>query len=455
MCKTWFVASRDNLANPINHALSERADCQALAMSEVELWSNSRQLPPSGRMQPNLLIVDLQSTDQAAGRLVGRLSHDNPEAAIIAIVPAENPLLVDELLSFGVDEILIRPVEENQIRRTIEGILQRMAAFDRLLGLQEKLRKEMGRCRIIAKSKPMQAIMQRLPQLANSTATVLITGETGTGKELIVRAIHYLSSRSGLPFITVDCGAMPDHLVENELFGHARGAYTDASSSSKGLIQEADGGTLFLDEVETLPLGVQAKFLRFLQERQYKPLGQSKYVSVDVRIMAATNVDLAQAVAKKIFREDLYYRLNVIPLFIPPLRERKADIPALAHAFLQRHAGDQHAAIPNEILRRWMNYDWPGNVRELENEVQQWLTGAPTDNPAEATSFAVTAHKPLDTLAEARKKALTACDRTYLQNLLSHTKGNISAAARLAGIHRKSLSTLLKKYGIQAFRFRS
>ncbi|MCI0698657.1 sigma-54 dependent transcriptional regulator [candidate division KSB1 bacterium] len=456
MCKTWIVANRDNFANPIKQALCEKADCQALTMTEVNLWVSSKRLQPPGGAQPNLLIVDLQSIDQAAWHFFEGLSHNNPEISVIVIVPAGNPLPAKELMPFGVDEILIRPVDENQMRRTIEGIWQRIAAFDRLLGLQEKLRKEMGQCQIVAKSKPMREIVQRLPQLAASSSTVFITGETGTGKELFARAIHYLGPRAGQPFITIDCGSMPDHLVENELFGHVRGAYTDANSASKGLIQEADGGTLFLDEVEALPLGVQTKFLRFLQERQYKPLGQSKYVSVNIRVAAASNTDLARAVAEKKFREDLYYRLNVVPLFIPPLRERKADIPALVRFFLQRHNRDHQSPmqIPAETLRNWMEYDWPGNVRELENKVQQWLAMAAVDNPPNVDLLSGAATRLIRPLAEARKETLAQFEQTYLRDLLTLTKGNISAAARLAGTDRKHLRGLLKKHGVYASRFR-
>jgi DNA-binding NtrC family response regulator len=285
---------------------------------------------------------------------------------------------------------------------------------------------------------------------------VLISGETGTGKELIARAIHYLGPRSGQPFITVDCGALPEHLVENELFGHARGAYTDAGAPFKGLVQEADGGTLFLDEVEALPLAVQSKLLRFLQERQYKPLGQVKYLAVDVRVVAATNLDLAKAVEKKTFREDLYYRLNVIRLRIPPLSKRKADIPALVQHFMQQYAPgtEPSPTLSEETKREWLAYHWPGNVRELENRVQEWLSVARDDFGYDPTSFSETAPKTIRTLAAVRHEALEHCERAYLQNLLSHTKGNLSAAARLAGIHRKSLSELLKRYGMDARRFR-
>jgi DNA-binding NtrC family response regulator len=449
MCQIAIIANNENFARCLGKALPEKTECKIFSLTATSLKSSRHEIVPL-----DLLIVDLEAWDQATMCLLAELNQNHPESAVIVIAPEENRHAVADLAPSGIDDIIARPINAEQQHGIIERIQQRISMFERLAAVREKLHREMRQSQIIAKSKPMREIIQRLPQLAACTSTVLINGETGTGKELFARAIHYLGARAGQPFITVDCGALPDHLVENELFGHARGAYTDANSSSKGLIQEADGGTLFLDEVEALPLVVQSKFLRFLQERQYKSLGQSKYISVNVRVVAATNIDLARAVEKKTFRGDLYYRLNVVPLFIPPLRERKADIPALVHAFLRRHTHDQKmlARIPDEILCHWMDHDWPGNVRELENKVQQWLFGAPADHTHAATAVFDSTPKSIRLFSEARKEALAKFEHAYLQNLLTHTKGNISAAARLAGTDRKHLRALLRKHGIEARR---
>ena len=450
MCCISIAAQDENLAHWLVTSLPQSADCKIYSPAAIELDSARENF-----LSPGLLIVALTATEQPPKRLLDQLSYNHPEISVIVIAPAENLGAVATMP--GVDELMTPPLNDEQQQRLIERILLRLTHCDRLQAIQEQLRRDMNRSQIVARSKPMRELMERLPQLATCASTVLITGETGTGKELIARAIHYLGPRAGQPFITVDCGAMPDHLVENELFGHARGAYTDAGASSKGLIQEADGGTLFLDEVETLPLKVQAKFLRFLQERQFKPLGQAQYVSVNVRVLAATNLDLIGAIAVKTFREDLYYRLNVVPLFIPPLRERKTDIPALAHFFLQRHGRDDRQAparIPGETLQSWVEYNWPGNVRELENKVQQWLMDPSLDDSPAVTRPAQSLLKPVCPLAEARQEALARFEHTYLQNLLALTKGNISAASRLAKTDRKHLRTLLKKHGIDAHHLR-
>jgi two-component system, NtrC family, response regulator GlrR len=451
MCPIWLVTKDESLSTPISKALRENSKCEIHTISDLELQSAQIDLS-----QPGLLILDALSLRQPVTRLLTNFNNGHSESSIIVIVPAKDKPAAGAYLPFGVDEILVRPVDHEQMRQMTERLRQHISNFDRLLVLQEKLRQEMRLGQTVAKSKIMREIIQRLPQLAASTSTVLINGETGTGKELIARALHYLGPRAPQPFITIDCGAIPEHLAENELFGHVRGAYTDAGLPSTGMIREADSGTLFLDEVEALPLPVQSKFLRFLQERQYKPLGQSKYVSVNARILAATNIDLTKAVERKLFREDLYYRLNVIPLFIPPLRERKTDIPALAHHFLQRYAWDSERLpeIPDETLKSWLAYDWPGNVRELENKVQEWLIVGQAVARPEITPSCETGPRMIRPLATVRHEALSSCDRAYLHDLLTHSRGNLSFAARMAGIDRKNLRLLLKKYGLEAERFR-
>lgn len=449
MCQIGLITENNQFARWLEHGLPEDLDCQVSCANYREYINHNHRIE-----QADVIIVDINSNWQPTNDLFCHSKRKKRGQTIIGFVSDENSRIHDNVL-YGMDEIIKHAGENLEINQIKKLLLNRIALLVRLANLQEKLRNEMRQNQIVAKSKVMQEIMQRLLQLAAAKANILISGETGTGKELIARAIHYLSSRASGPFMVVDCGAIPENLVENELFGHARGAFTDAGQSTKGLIEGAHGGTLFLDEVESLPLAVQSRFLRFLQERQFKPLGQTRYVSVDVRVVAATNTDLPQLIQKNSFRQDFYYRLNVLPLYIPPLRQRKDDIPALVRYFIQLHNGQnqEYPAIPDEILQRWLAYSWPGNVRELENTVQQWLVHH--SNP-DFTSGITDANQTtsFQTLAEVREIALTHCETAYFKQLIAHTKGNISIAARLANIDRKSLGVLLKKRGIDVKQFR-
>lgn len=307
----------------------------------------------------------------------------------------------------------------------------------------------------IGESRPFLEVVQQMQGLAGCDITVLITGETGTGKELFARAIHYHSARQGKPFIPVTCGALPEHLAENELFGHTKGAFTDASSAQKGLVGEAEGGTLFLDEVDTLSAAVQVKILRFLQEHEYRPLGCSTTTTADVRIIAATNADLWQQVQAKRFREDLYYRLNIVGLHLPPLRQRPEDIPLLAGYFL-RHYGHTYRrgvfSLSPEALYKLAAYSWPGNVRELESVMQRAVVLA-SGPVLQAHDIAISSPygqdmSPLDSFHKAKARLIEQFERTYLCNLLTVNEGNITRAARQAGKERRAFQRLLDKHGL-------
>lgn len=450
MCQLVIVAPHEMRAQRIADALCNRVPCNVSTVTA----SGLEPIRPSN-FRVDLWIIDFMTGDKSVERWLVNLGRINPNAASIGILPAGNPLRSEAALQLGVDDVLL--TEDEFSGEFIERLVNKIVTQDRLTAMQKRLRSEMRQSQIVAKSKSMRDIMQRLPNLAISTATVLITGETGTGKELFARAIHYLGPRCDKPFVTVDCGALPEGLIENELFGHSRGAYTDARNGSPGLIQEADGGTLFIDEVETLPLQAQSRFLHLLQEHQYRPLGQAKYAAVDVRVIAATNKNLAEAVDEKTFRQDLYYRLSVVPLSIPPLRERKKDMPALLNHFIYKHSPDLASPpeISDEMMSYCLSYHWPGNIRELENKVQEWLSLPAFGSYREKTSFAHEKDQPTRTLGEVRKEAIKQCERAYLQNLMTMTRGNISAAAKIAGIHRKNLAHLLKKYAFEARRFRA
>ncbi len=297
--------------------------------------------------------------------------------------------------------------------------------------------------------------VKKIPILAGSDTTVLISGETGTGKELFARAIHYSGQRHRKPFIPVNCGALPDYLFENELFGHVKGAFTDASATERGLIAEAEGGTLFLDEIDTLSPSAQVKLLRFLQDRGYRPLGSAKSIIADILIIAATNSDLKHQVDTKLFREDLYYRLNALPLSLPPLRDRMGDIPSLANHFLLKYAiqySRNTTQISLEGLQKLLNYHWPGNVRELEGVIRRAviMSSFPVLQPDDLDLPAASQEKAqkYSSFQEAKSVAINDFERTYLTALLIAYRGNITQAAKASGKERRTFQRLLQKHGL-------
>jgi len=300
----------------------------------------------------------------------------------------------------------------------------------------------------------LQNLLRRLPMTSQTDATVLLTGEGGTGKELFARKIHELSKRKDLRFVTVNCGALSDTLLESELFGYKRGAFTDAHRDTPGLVVEAEGGTLFLDEIGEVSLSVQVKLLRFLQSKEYKPLGSPQSEHADVRIIAATNRDLPKMVLKGTFREDLYYRLNIVPMIVPPLRERRADIPLLANFFLaqfRRQYDKKAQGFSPEAIARLCARDWPGNVRELENRVQQLVVLSneeivhDLDAPGEDGTSVLDAGPPFK---DAKRRVVDHFEREYVRRALARHRGNVSAAAREALLDRKSFWLIARRAGI-------
>jgi two-component system, NtrC family, response regulator GlrR len=313
---------------------------------------------------------------------------------------------------------------------------------------------------LIGESRNFLQVLEKLPKLLQAEGTILLTGETGTGKELFARAIHYGSSRKGAPFIPVNCGALPDHLFENELFGHVKGAFTDASSEQKGLIDEAEGGTLFLDEIDSLSLLSQVKLLRFLQDHEYRPLGSSKSRTSNVRVLAATNQDLKALVRKNRFREDLYYRVNIFSLCLPPLRDRLDDIPRLAHYFLAQTAGKTGKfpfQLSSDAVQKLLAYPWFGNVRELETVIQRTvmfcqsctIQAEDIDLPSENSTPPLTQQ----TLQQAKQAILAQFERNFLADLLAVHHGNVTHAARAAGTERRAFQRLLKKHHLNRSAF--
>lgn len=326
---------------------------------------------------------------------------------------------------------------------------------------KESLKKKFSMNRILGDSPVVKEIRRQVECISACDASVLITGESGSGKEPAARGIHYLSARSGKPFIPVNCGAIPETLFENELFGHVKGAFTDAGCTQAGLVKEAEGGTIFLDEVGVISPYIQVKLLRLLQDREYKPLGDSRYRSAEVRVVAATNEDLLELVKKGTFREDLYYRLNIVSLHIPPLRERKEDIPILAYHFLERYARRFERPVKTispEAMECLLSYEWPGNIRELENKIQQGIV-LTMGNGLLSRDFQLPKKgvKPYSDSFEsfklAKKQMVVSFEKNYLISLLTKYNGDVVTAAANAGKSRTALWNLLTRHHLHPRQF--
>jgi DNA-binding NtrC family response regulator len=355
------------------------------------------------------------------------------------------------------DDFALSPVSQVELQERLKRLLG--PPVSNLNEIHKGLREKLALAQIIGNDQAVLQIIAQLPSIAASDVPILITGETGTGKELCARAIHMLSKRSGGPFIPVDCGVIPDHLAENELFGHSRGAFTDAHADQKGLISMADEGTLFVDEIDGLSQVTQAKFLRFFQESTYRPLGSDKFSRANVRIIAATNRNLEELVGSKQFRSDLYFRLNVLRLHLPPLRERRGDIERMARHFVKSLSGPEACkSISPAAIRKLETYDWPGNVRELINLLQR------ANVHSGETQSILPCHIMLPELRETandqetsfqheRRRTIESFEQRFVTDLLRKHNGNVTHAAQKAGKDRRDFGRLIKKYGIRRDRF--
>jgi two-component system response regulator GlrR len=376
--------------------------------------------------------------------------HAHPLAVpTFAVLPqsADEELLRTALEA--VDDFTLWPTRPEALHHRIARLLGPERGT--VESVHARLAEQIGVAQLVGTDPAFTRLVEQLPSIADSDAPVLITGETGTGKELCARAIHFLGKRRNLSFIPVDCGALPDHLVEDELFGHARGAYTDAHRDQRGLIAMAEGGTLFLDEVDTLSLPAQAKLLRFLQEHTFRPLGADRFVQADVNVIVATNRDLESWVREGQFRSDLYFRINVLRLHLPPLRERRGDIGMLARHFLaalRKPTDPIRKSFSALALQKLALYDWPGNIRELFNVVQRAVVLSEGSQILPSSLSLPNAAPVISTLGTSFRRARAAFERLYMEELLRKHHGNITHAAAEAQTDRRAFGRLVKKYNI-------
>jgi two-component system response regulator GlrR len=406
-------------------------------------------------------LVDLKMEGMDGITLLEKLLRIQPDLPVIIVTAHGTIANAVEATKKGAYDYLTKPFDSKDLLHRIENALE----VRRLKGEVERLRTLVQERyqfdNIVASSGKMQHVLRQVVQIAATDSTVCLYGESGTGKELIARAIHLASRRAPGPFVPINCGAIPEGLLENELFGHTKGAYTGADRIQRGLLQQAEGGTLFLDEISELPQALQVKFLRVLQEREFYPLGAGQPIKVDIRLVAATNQDLTKLVAESKFREDLYYRIHVIPVFLPPLRERPEDIALLASHFLRRFSQELNKEIQGfapEALQQMMLHEWPGNVRELANVVERAvvLTTNCVITPDLLLLGKKDASDPnprpdLVPMREAREKF----EKAYLVQVLATARGNVSRAAELAGKDRAEFYRLLRKYALDPATFKA
>jgi two-component system response regulator GlrR len=404
----------------------------------------------------DLSVVDLQLVHQDGISLMEDLHLVLPEMPVIILTAYGSIESAVEAMKKGAYSYLTKPFEPQDLLLQIERALENRrltVEIERLKGLLEE---RYDFANIVARSEKMKKVLEMVSQIAGTESTVYIHGESGTGKELIAKAIHLASERKNGPFVAINCAALPETLMESELFGHEKGAFTGAVRSTKGLFTQAHGGTFFLDEIGDMPLSIQAKLLRALQERQFYPVGSEKPVEVDVRVIVATQKDLENHVKQGLFREDLFYRIHVIPIKLPPLRERKEDIPPLVEYFLNRFSLQMKKEVKGlmpQAMQKLMLYEWPGNVRELENTVEYAVAMTQQNMIAEELILqpkGAASEESLRPLKEARD----AYEKGYLIRLLEFCEGNVTKAAKLAGKYRADFYDLLKKHNLKSDDFK-
>jgi len=444
-----------------------RRNLESDTLKVVEAASGDDAIRQVALERPDLIMMDIRMGATNGLDTLRKLRELDPKLMIIMMTAYGTTQTAIEAMKYGAYDYVLKPLDVPKLKTLIAGALKAARDMRQVVSYQPLLSKEDYAESIVGKSEPMQRVFKLIGQVARSDATVLITGESGTGKELVARAIYHHSQRAHQPFLAINCAAIPENLLESELFGHERGAFTGAHERRIGKFEQCDGGTIFLDEIGDMPLATQAKVLRVLQNGEFQRVGGNQTLKVDVRVIAATNRDPERHVAQQKFREDLYYRLNVVRIHLPPLRERREDIPLLVDYFLRKTHIKRVSPAVIQILQQ---YDWPGNVRELENVIERATVVARGDTllpenlpsdvrepkrvapTAEDVSAAVNAAATaLFSLAkkDPTLKLMPLMEREMITRALAATGGNQVQAAKLLGITRATLRKRIAKFGIE------
>jgi DNA-binding NtrC family response regulator len=409
-----------------------------------------------GQRSFDLFVVDNLMPGTTGLELIRELSQTMTPAErpqIVMMTAHGSTQIVREAFKLGVEDFLEKPFELDELIALARRAVKHLRAETERQYLLSERDAEFNHYGLVGRSRVMQEVIQRSELVAQTKSTVLITGETGTGKEMVARLIHHRSAQRDMPLIKVNCAAIPETLLESELFGHLRGAFTGASMTKRGKFALADGGSIFLDEIGTLSTNIQAKLLRVIQEREFEPLGSERVQKVDLRVIAATNRDLKQMVGEGRFQEDLYYRLNVIPIEIPPLRERRDDIPVLVDHFVTKHrqrTGKHIERVADDVVQALQRYDWPGNVRELENTIERAvvLSTGPVLTPASISLLGATSTTSSGLPSLRLHQNLEWVERETIRRALEQSGGIKKDAAEAMGISQRALSYYLAKYRI-------
>ena len=403
----------------------------------------------------DLALLDLKLNGKNGIELMGDIHQINPELPVIILTAYGAIDTAVEAMRKGAYSYLTKPFDDNDLLLQIEQCIEKTTISCEVKNLNNIVKEKYGVDNIIGQNGKMKKVMAKISQAAATDSIVHIEGDSGTGKELIAKTLHAASSRRDGPFVGINCAAIPENLMESELFGFEKGAFTGASKRKKGFFAQAAGGSIFLDEISEMPFPMQAKLLRVIEEREYYPLGSEKTVKVDARIIIASNKDLAKEVENKTFREDLYYRIHVIPIKLPPLKDRKESIPLLSKHFLEKYSSRISKDIngfSKSAMQKLLLHTWPGNVRELENTIE-CAVALTTKNIIQedlilqSRNIKINDMKPL-------KAAKEDFEKNYIIQLFEFTKGNVSKAAKLAGRYRADLYDLLKKYDMKPADFR-
>ena len=414
----------------------------------------------------DLLLADIKMPVMSGLELLAIIKKEIPDLTVVMMTAYGHVEMAVRAMKQGAYDFITKPFEHEALIIRLKKALERSQLIRENSRLQKECRGETAFENLVGRSLKMQRVYETIQMVAATDLTVLITGPSGTGKDLTARAVHALSNRRNQPFIAVNCPTIPENILESELFGYKKGAFTDAKHDKTGLFQEAHTGTIFLDEIGDVSPAIQTKLLRVLQEKEVKPLGDAKPVKIDARIIASTNQGLKEKIKKGEFREDFYYRLNVLPIELPALKERAEDIPLIASHLLEKHCAKMNKPLKrlsSELVKIFMNMSWEGNVRELENLIMRGILFSTSDEIIpydvglrEKDRIPVSyGEKYKDApYRQAKEQTLNAFNHTYIGDLLSLNKGNVTQAAKQCGLERQALQQIIKRYGIKADLYR-